>query len=86
MRPGAKSNSRRNYLGSQLPTDAATVFKLKGIKLRGLSYCIALANAFLTGIDTFGTLMLDEKCQITAPLYLKFQPIWLKKYDRNQVS
>ncbi|KAB0795331.1 hypothetical protein PPYR_12170 [Photinus pyralis] len=75
------------YLGSLLPTVAATVFKLKDIQSSGLVYCTALASALLTGIEKrFGPLMEDEECLLAAAFHPRFRLIWLEKYDSSKVT
>lgn len=75
------------YLGSLLPTIAATVYKLKNIKSKGLVNCTALANALLNGIEKrFGPLLNDEQCQLAAAFHPKFRLIWLETYDSSRVD
>nr|XP_023018272.1 uncharacterized protein LOC111507216 [Leptinotarsa decemlineata] len=75
------------YLGSLLPTIAATVYKLKNIKSKGLVNCTALANALLNGIEKrFGPLLNDEQCLLAAAFHPKFRLIWLETYDSSRVD
>lgn len=75
------------YLGSLLPTIAATVYKLKNIKSKGLVNCTALANALLNGIEKrFGPLLNDEQCLLAAAFHPKFRLMWLKTYDSSRVD
>ncbi|KAG5890541.1 hypothetical protein JTB14_028292 [Gonioctena quinquepunctata] len=75
------------YLGSLLPTIAATVYKLKNIKSKGLVNCTALANALLNGIEKrFGPLLNDEQCQLAAAFHPKFRLIWLETHDISRVD
>ncbi|CAG9793862.1 unnamed protein product [Diatraea saccharalis] len=75
------------YLGSLLPTIAATVYKLKNIKSKGLVNCTALANELLNGIEKrFGPLLNDEQCLLAAAFHPKFRLIWLETYDSSRVD
>ena len=58
------------YLGCLLPIVAATVLKLKQIKARELTYCTALVDAMLDGIEKrFGPLLSDRECQLAAAFH-----------------
>ncbi|KAG5860634.1 hypothetical protein JTB14_023063 [Gonioctena quinquepunctata] len=73
------------YLGSLLPTIAATVYKLKNIKSKGLVNCTASANALSNGIEKwFGPLLNDEQCQLAAAFHPKL--IWLETHDSSRVD
>uniref|UniRef100_UPI00358E27E8 uncharacterized protein n=1 Tax=Myxine glutinosa TaxID=7769 RepID=UPI00358E27E8 len=75
------------YLGTLLPTVAATVFRLKDLKSKGLVYCSPLVDALLAGIDKrFGLLLEDEECQLAAAFHPRFRLIWLEKYDNTKVA
>ncbi|KAG5868429.1 hypothetical protein JTB14_029045 [Gonioctena quinquepunctata] len=75
------------YLVSLLPTIAATVYKLKNIRSKGLVNFTALANALLNGIEKrFGPLLNDEQCQLAAAFHPKFRLIWLETHDSSRVD
>ena len=75
------------YLGSLLPTVAATIMKLKEAKSKGLLYCSPLVDAILAGITKrFGPLLEDQECQLAAAFHPKFRLFWLEKHNLSQLS
>ncbi|KAM4724785.1 uncharacterized protein FYW61_013082 [Anableps anableps] len=75
------------YLGSLLPTVAATVMRLKEVKLKCLLYCSPLVDALLAGISKrFGPLLEDQECQLAAAFHPKFRLFWLEQFNNSQVS
>ncbi|XP_042229523.1 uncharacterized protein LOC121871369 [Homarus americanus] len=75
------------YLGSLLPTIAATVMKLKEAKSKRLLYCSPLVDAILAGITKrFGLLLEDQECQLAAAFHPKFRLFWLEQYNNNQLT
>ncbi|XP_034018620.1 uncharacterized protein LOC117503486 [Thalassophryne amazonica] len=75
------------YLGSLLPTVAATIMKLKEVKSKGLLYCSPLVDAILAGImKRFGPLFEDEECQLAAAFHPRFRLFWLEKHNHSQFS
>ncbi|XP_036359420.1 uncharacterized protein LOC118763785 [Octopus sinensis] len=75
------------YLGTLLPTVVTTIFRLKGLKSKGLIYYSPLVDALLAGSDkSFRTLLEDEDCQLAAAFHPRFRLIWLAKYDNTKVA
>lgn len=75
------------YLGSLLPTVAATILKLKEAKSKHLLYCSPLVDALLAGITKrFGLLLEDQECQLAAAFHPKFRLFWLEQHDDSQLS
>ena len=75
------------YLGTLLPTVAATILRLKELNFKGLVYCSLLIEALLAGIDKrFGSLLEDEECQLAAAFHPRFRLIWSKKYNNTKVA
>ncbi|GBP81121.1 hypothetical protein EVAR_88218_1 [Eumeta japonica] len=69
------------YLGSLLPTIAATVYKLKNIKSKGLVNCTALANALLNGIEKR-----HVKTGIAASKLGRFRPVFTEDQEIELVT
>ncbi|XP_043994868.1 uncharacterized protein LOC122843844 isoform X1 [Gambusia affinis] len=75
------------YLGSLLPTVAATVMRLKEVKLKRLLHCSPLVDAILAGISKrFGPLLEDLECQLAAAFHPKFRLFWLEQFHNSQVG
>uniref|UniRef100_A0A3B5MQN8 BED-type domain-containing protein n=1 Tax=Xiphophorus couchianus TaxID=32473 RepID=A0A3B5MQN8_9TELE len=75
------------YLGSLLPTVAATVMRLKEVKLKRLLHCSPLVDATLAGISKrFGPLLEDLECQLAAAFHPKFRLFWLEQFNNSQVG
>ncbi|XP_054881487.1 uncharacterized protein LOC129355892 isoform X3 [Poeciliopsis prolifica] len=75
------------YLGSLLPTVAATVMRLKEVKLKRLLHCSPLVDAILAGISKrFGPLLEDLECQLAAAFHPKFRLFWLEQFNSSQVG
>uniref|UniRef100_A0A3B3XLC6 BED-type domain-containing protein n=1 Tax=Poecilia mexicana TaxID=48701 RepID=A0A3B3XLC6_9TELE len=75
------------YLGSLLPTVAATVMRLKEVKLKRLLHCGPLVDAILAGISKrFGPLLEDLECQLAAAFHPKFRLFWLEQFNNSQVG
>lgn len=62
------------YLGSLLPTVAATVLKLREFKSKKLLYCNALVDALLEAVENrFGCRFDEKDCQLAAGFHPKFR-------------
>ena len=74
------------YLGSLLPTIAATAMKLSDLKTKNLQYCRPLVDALLSGISKrFDNLQEDLECHLAAAFHPKFRLMWLEKYDQKKM-
>ena len=75
------------YLGTLMPTVAATILRLKDLNSKSLVYCSPLVDALLLGIEKrFGPLLEDEECQLAAAFHPRFRLIWLEKYNYTKVA
>ncbi|CAI9734730.1 XP_042229523.1uncharacterized protein LOC121871369 [Octopus vulgaris] len=75
------------YLGSLLPTVAATIEKLNEVKLKHLLYWSPLLGAILTGIaKRLGLLLQDLEYQLTTAFHPKVHLFRLEQYNTTQVN